>query len=260
MHWNIAGTNPVYSTSGKNATYFKKDQTVKFDRFFLRGMFIAFLTSLGLHASSDALLVLSWHNAFCETHSHKKECRPRFNTANNRLVLHGLWPQPRSQVYCNVPASVIGKDKHHQWRALPAIRLPRTLAKLETIYFPGARSGLDRHEWIKHGTCYSSNPINYFADALLLTAQVDDSDIGKYLREHIGKKVRLATLRKLLEREFGPGTGNKLSMQCRRGLLSEIRISIHGAGHELAPLLRGAKPLHSHCVEAIVDAPGRFRR
>ena len=50
------------------------------------------------------LLALSWQPSFCETKPSKPECESqtpqRFDATN--LVLHGLWPQPRANVYCNV--------------------------------------------------------------------------------------------------------------------------------------------------------------
>jgi len=51
----------------------------------------------GFEASLESLLAVSWHNAFCSTHSGKKECRPLYNRAKDRLVLHGLWPQPKKR-------------------------------------------------------------------------------------------------------------------------------------------------------------------
>ena len=208
----------------------------------------------------QSLLVLSWHNSFCESHPNRKECRPMHNSASNRLVLHGLWPQPRSRVYCGVSKRLEMLDRQHRWRALPSIDYPPTLRKLLKRYFPGYLSGLDRHEWIKHGTCYSQSPRRYFHDALNLTAEVDLSLIGDYLRANIGQRVRLRDLRRLFARSFGAKNGSKLTMKCRRGLLSEIVISLRGRGDELEPLLQNAPSLPSRCYEGIVDAPGRFKR
>ncbi|ADV46070.1 ribonuclease T2 family protein [Nitratifractor salsuginis] len=211
-------------------------------------------------SSLHSLLVMSWHNSFCETHPNRKECRPRNNRAANHLVLHGLWPQPRNRAYCAVPERLKMLDKRHQWRALSAIDYPPRLRQLMERYFPGALSGLDRHEWVKHGSCYGKDPVNYFNDALSLTAQVDRSMVGEYLRANIGQRVRLSTLRRLFARSFGPGNGPKLAMNCRNGLLSELSISLRGKGDKLPELLKGAPALHSRCVEGIVDGPGLFHR
>jgi len=203
-----------------------------------------------------SLLVLSWHNAFCETHANRKECRPVNNLGAGHLVLHGLWPLNRS--YCGVPERLKALDRQKRWRALPPLRLPDSLSRKMWRYMPGVLSGLDRHEWVKHGCCYDPDPVRYFGDALSLTEQVDRSAVGEYLRANEGRRVTLALLRRLFERSFGPRTGTRLAMECRRGLLSELRISITGKGDDLRELLPDASPLRSRCREGIVDAPGRY--
>ena len=202
-----------------------------------------------------SLLVLSWHNNFCKTHPHRKECRPLFNHAVNRLVLHGLWPQPRNRVYCNVPSRLRNADRDHRWRSLPPLKFSSDLQQAMQRYFPGALSGLDQHEWIKHGTCYDSDPGHYFGDALKLTAQVDRSSVGEYLRSHTGRPVTLGQLRRLFEKDFGQGSGNKLAMRCYKGKISEISINLRGKGDNLRSLLRGARPLQSRCLQGIVEKP-----
>ena len=202
----------------------------------------------------NALLVLSWQNSFCRTHSNRKECRPLFNRAANRLVLHGLWPQPRNRVYCNVPSRLRNADRDHRWRSLPPLKFSSDLQQAMQRYFPGTLSGLDRHEWIKHGSCYDPDPGRYFGDALSLTAQVDRSSVGEYLRSHIGRPVTLAQLRRVFEKDFGRGSGNKLALHCHRGKISEISISLHGKGDKLSSLLQGARTLHSRCTQGIVEA------
>ena len=79
--------------------------------------------------SKHNLLVLSWHNAFCETHRYKKECkrstfsfgRPNYN--EKHFVLHGLWPQPKNKLYCGVDSYIVTMDKHKQWGRLPDLHL-----------------------------------------------------------------------------------------------------------------------------------------
>ncbi len=212
------------------------------------------------NSALESLLVLTWHNAFCETHPNRKECRPLSNHSANRLVLHGLWPQPPSRIYCKVSEPLVEADRKGLWRSLPEPRLPEKLRRALLRYMPGSLSALHRHEWIKHGSCYDPDPVRYFRDALSLTEEVDRSLLGEYLRANVGGKVQLAQLRKIFERSFGKGTGNRLVMECRRGLISELRISLRGKGDRLSPLLPKAKPLRGGCREGIVDGPGAYRK
>jgi len=136
----------------------------------------------------DALLVLSWHNTFCETHSNKKECKRNGGDAKNHLVLHGLWPQPRNREYCELSGKIKQLDKYKRWNALPKLNLNSNVLNLMQTYMPGYQSNLQRHEYYKHGSCYSKDTNNYFKNALTLTKELD-STIGNYLRDNIGKKV-----------------------------------------------------------------------
>ncbi|NPA27447.1 MAG: hypothetical protein GXN91_00125, partial [Epsilonproteobacteria bacterium] len=139
----------------------------------------------------DSILVLSWHNSFCETHSNRKECKRDGGVGKNRLVLHGLWPQPRNNVYCGVSEEIIKLDKARRWAALPDLNLSKEVMELMEIYMPGYKSNLHKHEYWKHGTCYSKDPNEYFLDALTLTKYVD-SILGEYLRANVGKKIKTA--------------------------------------------------------------------
>ena len=38
-------------------------------------------------------------------------------------MLHGLWPQPRNNVYCNVDNELKYADKAKRWRDLPCLAL-----------------------------------------------------------------------------------------------------------------------------------------
>ncbi len=192
-----------------------------------------------LLAQSDLnLLSLSWHNAFCAKHKNRKECRDIYNHSKDHFVLHGLWPN--HQDYCEVSYDFIENDKHHRWRALPKIEYPKDLYEDMLIYMPGVLSALDRHEWVKHGTCYDSDPIKYFSDAISLTKQVDNSMVGEYFRANIGGKINLYNLRKIFDRSFGKGSGKRVVMKCKGRVITELRINLKGKGNKLEELIKDA--------------------
>ncbi len=207
----------------------------------------------------DVLLVLSWQNTFCETHSNKKECRRDGGNAKNHLVLHGLWPQPRNREYCGLSHKIKELDKFKRWNALPKLNLKPNILELMQKYMPGVQSNLQRHEYYKHGSCYSKDANGYFNNALTLTKELD-STIGEYLREHIGKKIKNINIKLLASKIFGKDIKNKIAIKCKGRVLSEIWISTKGKGSDLKELIKNAKPIYSNCQEAIVDAPGRFKR
>ena len=114
------------------------------------------------------VLSLGWEPGFCESHDKKSECASetsdRFDA--NHFVLHGLWPQPRRREYCNVGQDLIDEDKRGDWQALPSVTLSTETREHLAVVMPGTRSLLDRHEWIRHGTCYGSDAETYFRLAL----------------------------------------------------------------------------------------------
>jgi len=207
----------------------------------------------------DSALVLSWHNTFCETHSNKKECKRDGGEAKNHLVLHGLWPQPRNKVYCGVSSKIKRLDRAKRWNALPELDLNSTVKELMAIYMPGSQSNLQRHEYYKHGTCYSKDPNEYFYDALTMTKQADES-LGEYLRANVGKRVKEIKIKMLAAKSFGKEAKYKVAIKCKRRVLSEIWFSLKGKGNDISKLVKDAKNIHSNCTTAIVDAPGKFRR
>ncbi len=207
----------------------------------------------------DALLVISWHNTFCETHSNKKECKRNGGDAKNHLVLHGLWPQPRNKEYCGVDRKTAQLDRRKRWNAMPSLNLNADVKSLMQKYMPGVQSNLQRHEYYKHGSCYSKDANSYFSNALTLTKEID-STIGDYLRENIGKKVKAINIKLLASKTYGKDIKNKIAIKCKGRVLSEIWISTKGKGNDIKSLIKNAKPIRSNCQEAIVDAPGKFRR
>jgi len=208
-------------------------------------------------SKKQSLLVLSWHNAFCETHGKKVECREVIEKGEiGKLVLHGLWPQPRNNVYCGVPQKIIAKDKHHQWKALPNIDIEESTLELMDTYMPGYVSRLHKHEWIKHGTCYGESADRYYHDALTLASEVDHSAVGKLLRNNVGKRVTLGQIRGAFDREFGMGAGQRVELKCKGGLITELWIHIGDKGDSLRELITKGSTTKSRCHKGKVDKTG----
>ena len=174
------------------------------------------------------LLVLSWHNAFCEVHRYKKECKRTLfpfgegKYKEKHFVLHGLWPQPKGTQYCGVSSYEKNLDKYKQWYKLSSLNLsPDLKSRLKKI-MPGFSSNLHKHEWVKHGTCYSADANAYYEDAVSLTEQFNASKVGQFFQKHMGQRVTLQHVRTLFDRSFGQGTGKRVEMKCKKGLITEL--------------------------------------
>ena len=212
--------------------------------------------------SKENLLTLSWHNAFCETHRYKKECKRsmfsfgRPNYSEKHFVLHGLWPQPKNKLYCGVDSHTVTMDKHKQWNRLPNLKLSDEVKKRLQKVMPGFSSNLHKHEWIKHGTCYGTDADKYYEDAISMVEQVNDSKVGDFFKKHIGKRVTLHQVRASFDRSFGMGTGKRVELKCRKGLITELWLHVGSGSDDLGTLLKQGKQIRSHCQGGFIDKAG----
>lgn len=212
--------------------------------------------------SIDNILALSWHNAFCETHRYKKECKRsmfsfgRPNYSEKHFVLHGLWPQPKSKIYCGVDSHTVTMDKHKQWNRLPDLGLRDEVNNHLQKVMPGFSSNLHKHEWIKHGTCYGTDTNNYYEDAIDMVEQVNDSKVGDFFKKQIGKYVTLQQIRAVFDRNFGLGSGKRVELKCDNGLITELWLHLGSGSDALGTRLKQGKQTRSHCQGGLVDKAG----
>lgn len=222
--------------------------------------------------SEDNLLALTWQPAFCEYRPGKPECvqlnAGRLPVAESRLSLHGLWPQPRGNDYCGVSKSDMSQDKKGQWSSLPEPPIDAETRRRLAVAMPGVASHLDRHEWIKHGTCYQL-PIEadaadvYFDDALSLMEALNQSAVASFLAAHIGMSVDARDIRARFDEAFGNGAGERVAFVCKddggRTLLQEIKIGLRGTigpDRFIGDLIRAAEPVPIGCRMGIIDPAG----
>ncbi|MFN4143239.1 ribonuclease T2 family protein [Aestuariivirga sp.] len=212
------------------------------------------------------VLAVSWQPAFCEANASKPECRfqtaTRFDGSN--FALHGLWPQPRTKQYCGASRKERQASAAGKWKDLPPLDLmPLTRAELDEV-MPGSRSHLDRHEWIKHGTCYPGrDPETYYRDTLRLMDLLNRSPVRDLLAENIGRTVTSEEIRGQFDVAFGEGAGERVRVACRddggRRLIAEITIGLRGdlSGRTpISQLILGSVPTDPGCPGGVVDPVG----
>ena len=214
-------------------------------------------------ASREYVLALSWQPAFCQGHQTKPECKAEtessFDATN--LTLHGLWPQDGE--YCGVSAADQRLDKASRWQDLPAVQLaPETRTTLEEV-MPGTRSALERHEWLRHGTCFGAPPDTYFGDAVRLVREVDASPVRALFADHVGQQLTLDQIRGSFDAAFGQGAGQHVGVVCvgqgGARMITELRVYLAGEVKDdtrLADLLAKAPRAHENCPSGKVDPVG----
>ncbi len=181
------------------------------------------------------ILALTWQPAFCESKPNKTECRSqrkgRYDAKN--FSLHGLWPQPRNNVYCNVSHSIIDKDKRGRWNQLPKLDIEDRIRNELSRRMPGYRSNLHRHEWYKHGTCMADDPQRYYELSMAMIDRINKTKIRDLFAQNIGKEITATQIVQAMERSFGKGARKRIKIICkrdgRRTLITGLHISM---GHE----------------------------
>lgn len=183
-------------------------------------------------AVTHYVLALSWQPAFCELNARKRECREldAGDFAAHHLTVHGLWPNDRPDggpTYCGIDADTRELDTPKSWCQLPEPELSGMTRTHLAQTMPGVQSCLERHEWVKHGTCAGIGADRFFGETLRLAAAVQDTAFAQVISANVGGRVARTRLIAAFEASFGAGSGAALTLICsERGDLSEIRIAL----------------------------------
>jgi ribonuclease T2 len=213
------------------------------------------------------ILAASWEPAFCATNQKKAECRgekPNGFDATN-FSLHGLWPM--RQQYCDVADDLQQSDRHSDWGSLPEVPLSAKTRSLLSKAMPGTQSGLERHEWIKHGSCTKLSADDYFAGAAGLIEELNASAVRDLFAHSIGKTLDAETIKAAFDKSFGEGAGERVKMSCRRvgevRVISELTIGLSAdaiepdpSGPRLETLIQNADTTKFGCDQGVVQAVG----
>jgi len=188
---------------------------------------LLFLLLPFLLLGNQNILALSWQKSFCKLHN-KPECK--YSKNFDYFTIHGLWP------------------KQQNCRGVQNFRLPKPLWITLKKYMPSTK--LIKHEWRKHGTCYSKDPIVYFSDVLNLAKTINSSKIKQFFVKNEGKIVTKQALNRVINKIY-PNQARKIQMRCEKGYITELRFSLNGdiENEPFYQLLKKAKPLKGGCEE-----------
>jgi ribonuclease T2 len=185
------------------------------------------------------VLALSWQPGFCasEAGTDKAECAGRNDAA---LTLHGLWPNADRNGDGHLDADddyCLGADRarlmaldRRDWRQLPPVSLSADLRRRLGDVMPGVVSQLERHQWVKHGSCSGLGAERYFAAAATLSETVRESQFAETIQAQAGQDVSRRDLLQAFADDFGKGAERALQLLCRRdgdrATLTEIRLRL----------------------------------
>ncbi|HTO31815.1 MAG TPA: ribonuclease [Pararhizobium sp.] len=209
------------------------------------------------------ILAVSWQPGFCETRPKRKECAgqtaERFDATH--FSLHGLWPVKKS--YCGVAADIRARDKKGSWLDLPQLAMAEDTAARLLVAMPGTQSGLDRHQWLRSGTCQGGTAQDYFALQLKFLDEFNGSAVRTLFAGRIGEEVTESEIKQAFDTSFGAGAGERVRMRCQkagsRSLITGLTIGLSGdvsGGPGLSQLILAAGKTDFKCDRGTVDAAG----
>ena len=183
-------------------------------------------------------------------------------------LMHDTWPcmafgLNRAAAAIGVSEKEVALDKARRWRNLAPLELSKTVRDTLERIMPGARSHLHRHEWVKHGTCYSDQPEIYYRDSLLLMDQLNTSPIQQLFSRSIGAYLSAMKIRASFDSTYGKGAGKRVRVACKRDgnrtIITEITIGLAGSISEdskIGGLILASPENPPCCPGGIVDAVG----
>ncbi len=164
--------------------------------------------------SDSSLLVMTWGPTLCQVDAANPGCRSgHVGQMGPALVLHGLWPQPRSEQFCDVPPTVADREKNSRGGKGPSVSLPPEVQqKLQSMMSDA--SIMAPHEWYTHGTCSGVAPAEYFTIATSLADQASKV-LNPVFAKARGKRLAPSTVRRAVDAAFGEGSGQRVGLTCR---------------------------------------------
>ncbi len=172
--------------------------------------------------STSSLLTLTWGPSLCTVERSNAGCRSgHVGQLGQVFVLHGLWPQPATEQYCDVPRRSGGTK--------PPVTLPDDLrATLQAKMSDAAV--MATHEWYAHGTCSGVTAPEYFRIAAALTDQAS-TVLDPLFSRASGRQISARAVRDAFDAGFGAGAGQRVTLSCRDSggsepLVYEVRLSL----------------------------------
>lgn len=163
-----------------------------------------------------AVFSVSWQPGFCRTRPARPECKAQTpdGFAATHFTLHGLWPVGKT--YCGVDAATKAQDRKGKWLELPHPELAGEAAVTLAAVMPGVQSGLDRHQWVRSGRCYSASAEAYFEGQMRYLDALNASSVQSLFLTKRGQTVTEREVRQAFDTAFGSGAGERVRLHCAK--------------------------------------------
>ncbi len=220
----------------------------------------------------ELVLAASWQPGFCATPGgrDKRECQSQTPDRPDatQFSIHGLWPDDLDDkaifpCYCDSGGPMDCRESRPSDRS--AFVSDEIFDALR-IVMPGVRSGLHRHEWTKHGSCYEddkttsdagADPDEYFTETMALIDALNASPVRALFVEYLGAVLTQRDIEAAFDDAFGRGAGDRVIIVCqgrgRNRIITELRINLKGdvgRSPDLGSLILAAPPASTSSTAA----------
>lgn len=160
------------------------------------------------NSASSSLLVVTWGPSLCRVERDNAGCRSgHVEQLGQTFILHGLWPQPSTEQYCDVPKRLSDSKR-------TPVQLPDDVeSRLQAMMSDAAL--MTTHEWYAHGTCSGVAAPEYFGIATDLAQEVVRV-LNPLFGASSGAQISARSLRQTFDAEFGGGAGMRVALRCKK--------------------------------------------
>ena len=187
-------------------------------------MMLAALAAAPLKAADETksrtttkhVFAVAWQPGFCQTRRTRVECTDPNAAWRGRdaFSLHGLWQMRKS--YCGIDAERGKALRKAKWTALPPFVLSDETRRRLDVAMPGTVSGLDRHQWLRNGTCHAATAEDYYRRSLDMLDRINASGLPALFAGKTSGNVTIAEVRQAFDTAFGAGAGDRVRLSCRK--------------------------------------------
>jgi len=100
----------------------------------------------------------------------------------------------------------------------------------------------------------------YYQDSLNLINKINDTNVSTLFANNINKTITSEQIRSAFDEAFGEGSGEKVNVKCRKGLIVELWVNLKGDinnDDNISRLLQNAPAVNNvSCESGMVDAVG----
>lgn len=189
--------------------------------------------------STSSLLVMTWAPSLCTVEPDNSGCRSgHVERLGQAFVLHGLWPQPSTEQYCDVPRNLSDR------RRTP-VPLPDDVRnRLQTMLSDPPL--MTTHEWYAHGTCSGVAPPEYFGVATDLAEEAFRM-LNPIFSASSGRQISARSIRQTFDAAFGGGAGMRVGLTCKKAVGGDVAYEVRLSLPPVVDLRNGdnSLPLHT---------------